>query len=101
MLFFFKTRDYKSLNYFLVGFISNIILFLIFLIITKTPFLNFLYQYILFPLTIGEGRISSSETAYVSFANQLNFKRILGDFKFIHILFIPLILLSLNCLRKK
>ena len=99
--FFFKTRDYKSLNYFLVGFISNIILFLIFLIITKTPFLNFLYQYILFPLTIGEGRISSSETAYVSFANQLNFKRILGDFKFIHILFIPLILLSLNCLRKK
>ena len=35
-------------------------------------------------MTIGEGRISSSETAYVSLANQINFKRLFGDFKFIH-----------------
>ena len=60
-----------------------------------------MYQYILFPLTIGEGRLSSSETAYVSFLDQINIKRLIGDFKFIHIFFIPLIIISVLHLKKK
>ena len=79
---------------------GSLLLFLIFLYITKTPITNFFYQYILFPLTIGEGRITSAETAYVIFSDQINFKRLIGDFKFIHILFIPLIILSFKNLKR-
>ena len=74
LFYFFKTKDNKNLYFFLIGCGVSIFLFLIFLFITNTPFLNFIYQYILFPLTIGEGRIVSSETAYVSLIDQINFK---------------------------
>ena len=76
-------------------------MFIIFLLFTNTPFTNFLYQYILFPLTIGEGRISNSEMAYVSLVDQINFKRLLGDFKLIHIFLITLIYLTLKSFRSK
>ena len=39
-------------------------LFCFFFILQNTPFINFIYQYILFPLTIGEGRISSDNANY-------------------------------------
>jgi len=58
-----------------------------------------LYQYILFPLTIGEGRITSKEIAYISLIDQFNFKRLIGEFKFIHIFFFPLILLALKNIK--
>ena len=67
----------------------------------KIPFNNFIYQYILFPLTIGEGRLNSDELAYVGLLDQLNFKRIFGDFKFIHFFLLPLIYLTIkNSLKK-
>ena len=63
--YFFTSKDYKNFKFFIFGCLGSLILFLVFLYFTKTPFTNFIYQYILFPLTIGEGRISSSEAAYV------------------------------------
>ena len=99
--YFFFSKDYENLKFFLIGCISSILLFIVFLFFTKTPFINFLYQYILFPLTIGEGRISSSEGAYVSLIDQLNFKRLIGDFKFIHFFLLPLIYLTFKSLKNK
>ncbi len=93
-------RDFKSFKIFLVGCFSSLILFIFFLFITKTPIINFIYQYILFPLTIGEGRLSSSESAYISLADQLNFKRIFSDFKFIHFFLLPLIFMSFKYFKK-
>ena len=98
--YFFESKDTKNLKFFFLGSVGSLLLFLIFLYITKTPITNFFYQYILFPLTIGEGRITSAETAYVIFSDQINFKRLIGDFKFIHILFIPLIILSFKNLKR-
>jgi len=94
--YFYKSKDFLNLKFFFAGSIISIILFLFFLYITKTPIINFIYQYILFPLTIGEGRISSNELAYIGLSDQLNFKRIFGEFKFIHVFFIPLIFLSIK-----
>ena len=101
LFYFFKNKDNKNLYFFLIGCVVSIFLFLTFLFVTNTPFLNFIYQYVLFPLTIGEGRIASSETAYVSLIDQINFKRLVGDFKFIHIIFIPLLLVVLKNFQKK
>ena len=98
--YFLKERDFKNFKFFLYGSITSNLLFFFFLFLSKTPIMNFIYQYILFPITIGEGRISSEETAYIGLLDQLNLKRIFGEFKFIHFFLIPLIFLSLKNLKK-
>ena len=59
-----------------------------------------IYQYILFPLTIGESRIASKEVAYIGLLDQLNLKRLFGEFKFIHIFLFPLIILSVKKIKE-
>ena len=98
--YFFKEKDLINLKFFLYGSVTSTLLFFFFLLLTKTPILNFIYQYILFPISIGEGRISSEETAYIGLLDQINLKRIFGEFKFIHFFLIPLIFLSLKNFRK-
>ena len=44
--------------------------------------------------------MSSDSSAYVRLVEQLNFKRIFGEFKFIHIFLLPLILISLKNMSK-
>ena len=99
--YFLKEEDFESFKFFLYGIFSSTLLFFFFLLFTKTPIINFLYQYILFPLTIGEGRISSKEIAYISLLDQLNFKRLFGEFKFIHFLLLPLIFISIKNFKKE
>ena len=99
--FFIKSKKIKNFQFFLIGILSSLFLFIIFLFLTKTPLKNLIYQYFLFPLTIGEGRWASDATAYTRLSDQLNFKRIIGDFKFIHIFYFPLILLTINLFFKK
>ena len=108
ILFFFliryyvKYKNFTNMKFFVTGCVSSCFLFLLFLYFTKTPLINFIYQYILFPLTIGEGRITSNELAYIGLIDQLNFRRIFGEFKFIHIFLFPLIFISIiNVKRNK
>ena len=100
IFYFYKEKNLQNLKFFLLGSTSSIILFLFFLFITKTPIIDFIYQYLLFPLTIGEGRITSKDVAYISLVDQINFKRLIGEFKFIHIFFIPLIFLTFKYVKK-
>jgi hypothetical protein len=97
---FLKYKKFYNIKFFIYGSISSFLLFFLFLYFTQTPIINFIYQYILFPLTIGEGRISSNELAYIGLADQLNFKRLFGEFKFIHIFLLPLIVLMIKNLKK-
>ena len=96
---FLGEKKFENLKFFLIGGISSISLFFLFLVLTETPIINFIYQYILFPLTIGEGRITSKEIAYISLIDQFNLNRLFGEFKFIHIFFFPLILLALKNIK--
>ena len=100
MHYFFKYKNFTNLKFFILGSITSLLLFLLFLYLTNTPIINFIYQYVLFPLTIGEGRISSNEMAYIGLIDQLNFKRLFGEFKFIHILLFPLIFISIKNIKK-
>ena len=100
IIYFSKNNNFVNLKFFLFGSISSILLFAIFLFVTQTPLINFIYQYILFPITIGEGRITSEEIAYISLADQLNFGRLIAEFKFIHIFLFPLILLAIKTFKK-
>jgi len=98
--YFLTVKNLINIKFFLYGCLFCIVIFSIFLILTNTPIMNFIYQYILFPLTIGEGRITSSDMAYVSLVDQLNFKRIFGDFKFIHFFLVPLIIITIKNFKK-
>ena len=99
--YFLKFKKLESLKFFLLGSVISILFFLLFLFLTKTPLKNLFYEYFLFPITIGEGRLASDASAYVRFSDQLNFKRIFGDFKFIHIFLFPLLYLFIISIIKK
>ena len=98
--YFLKEGELNNLKSFLYGSFTSSLLFFIFLLLTETPILNFVYQYILFPISIGEARISSEETAYISLLDQINLKRLFGEFKFIHFFLLPLTFLTLKYFRQ-
>jgi len=100
LFYFIKEKDLSNIKFFVLGCFLSVILFSIFIYITNTPISNFIYQYILFPLTIGEGRLTSQEIAYIGLIDQLNFKRLIGEFKFIHIFLFPLIFISIKNIGK-
>ena len=99
--YFIKNRQLENFKFLLFGSLLSFFLFIVFLFLTKTPFKNLLYQYFLFPLTIGEGRWASDATAYVKLSDQFNLKKIFGEFKFIHIFYFPLLLITINLYFKK
>ena len=100
IFYFLKEKKTNNLKYFIFGNFFCILFLFFYLIATKTPLENFLYQYIFFPLTVGAGRLGSSETAYLGLIDQLNIKRIFGEFKFIHIFLIPLAILTIKNFKK-
>ena len=57
---------------------------MLFFVYFEIPVLKFIQQYILFPISMGEYRLSNPDYAYSLEAN-LTFRRIVGHFKFIHI----------------
>ena len=99
--YFIANRQFKNLKFFFFGSLASFTFFIFFILLTKTPLENLLYQYFLFPLSIGESRWSSEATAYVKLSDQFNFKRLFGDFKFIHIFYFPLLLTTINLYFKK
>ena len=55
----------------------------------------------MFPLSLGGERILSEPGAYVSLKDQLTFKRLIFDFKYINIFLFPLIFFSIRLFYKK
>tara|TARA_B100001564_G_scaffold239957_1_gene203036 strand:+ start:380 stop:1945 length:1566 start_codon:yes stop_codon:yes gene_type:complete len=104
LIFIFYLIVFKK-EYFLIesityGSLLSILFLIIYLFLTDTSFKDLIYQYFLFPISIGDGRMASEVDAYVKLSDQLNFKRIFGDFKFIHVFLIPLIIFSIKDLKK-
>ena len=98
--FFINEKNLKILKTFLLSGIVSFIFIIFYLLASKTPLENFLYQYFLFPLSIGGERLASEPGAYVSLLNQLNFNRFFGDFKFLHIFYLPLIFITIRLFYK-
>ena len=96
-----KEKNYLIFRQLLIGLGIVIIFLILYLLITNTSAKDLFYQYFLFPITIAESRVSGDVGAYVKLIDQLNFKRIFGDFKFIHIFLIPLIYFQLLKLKSK
>ena len=82
--------------YFLMGAVFSLLLFFIYLFYVGIDLKDFIIQIILFPLSIGEGRVLGYEKAYESakLLNKLTLRGTFGHFKFIF-LFILANLISL------
>jgi len=99
--YFISSKNFENFKFFVFGCLFSLSIFFIFLIISKTPIRDFIYQHILFPLTIGSARVLDHPSAYTSLADQLNFKRLIGDFKFIHIFFGLILFVTLKNILSK
>lgn len=97
---FFKEK--KLFFFFFIGSFFSLLLLIILLIYTKIPFLDFLYQHILFPLSIGSSRFLNQTGAFSTVSN-ITFDKIFFDFKFIYFFWIAIFLITLNdmLLKKK
>ena len=91
----FFEKNIKIIKYLFYGVLICLLIFTSYIFISKIEFKDLVYQYFLFPITIVDGRISGDMNAYLTLKNQLNFKRIFGDFKFLHLFLIPLILIQI------
>ena len=91
-LFFIKSKKDNNFLFFIWGGLTGGLFFLSIFIINKIPIQDFLIQYIYYPLTIGESRISSLD---------LSVENIFFRFKFIYISLIPLAIASFFLIKKK
>ncbi len=87
-IFFFQKENLKYLYSFFKGGLFVLFLLILFFAITNIPLVNFLQQYILFPLFIGESRVLGDEMAHLTLTDRFTFRNVIGHFKFINILLI-------------
>ena len=66
LVYFFNNFKIKNLSYFLLGCFFVIFSFSIYLYVFKIPIINIIQQYFLFPLSIGEYRVSGNDMAHIS-----------------------------------
>ena len=95
-IFFLRKENRIFLNYFFGGLFSIFFAFIIFLLIVEIPIENFIQQYFLFPLTMGDYRISGDEMAHISLSGRFTFRNVIGHFKFINILILILLIITIH-----
>jgi len=99
-IFFFKKERYFLFS-FILGCLLSFFIFLLFLYLIDFQIINFFYQNFLFPLTIGQERISGVEGAFVKLPDKIKFSNLFLDFKFIHIFVIlNIYVFYLNYIKK-
>ena len=89
--FFTKNINNKNLLYLFLGVIFSFLLISSIFLINQIPIKNFLIQYIYYPFSIGEQRISKLN---------LDFKNLVSQFKFIYFALIPLAITTFLLFRK-
>jgi hypothetical protein len=103
IVFIYSLKNFKNkcLLSFLYGCLFSLIFLISYFLIFKIPIINFIEQYILFPISIGSSRIADGEGAFVTLHEKLTFRGIIGHFKFIHLAIIVLIISFLSKKNKK
>ena len=93
-IFFFRKENRGFFKYFMGGVLSIFFVLIIFFLIFKIPIENFIQQYFLFPLTMADYRISGDEMAHISLSGRFTFRNVIGHFKFINILLLILLIIT-------
>ena len=101
-IIYFINFEKIHLRYFLFGSFLSFLIVLFYFLITKVSIDDFYTQLILFPLTVGQGRIVSEESAFeaAKLINKFTLRGIFGHFKFIHLFLLSNILLIIIYTQK-
>ncbi len=100
--YYFLKFNNKPIFHFSIGILISITIMLIYFVTVKVDIKSFITQIILFPLSIGESRITGDLSSYAS-ANlfkKLTFRGTVGHFKFINIILIANIITILISIRR-
>jgi len=87
-----KSFTKNNLLYLFLGFLFPIVIISILFFINQIPIINFLNQYIYYPMNIGDERISTLN---------IGIKNLIGQFKLIYISIIPLIAILFVLIKKR
>ncbi|MFL2883385.1 MAG: hypothetical protein ACJZ69_03800 [Pelagibacteraceae bacterium] len=101
-IIYFLKFDFKdNLKFFFYGVLISLIFFISYFLILEIPLSNFTEQYILFPISLGSNRMLGGEGAFVSLSEKITFRGLIGHFKFIHLLILPLIYFLYSLIKAK
>lgn len=102
LLYFFFIKK-KFIIFFLIGLLVSLLILIIYFLIIKVNVNDFIVQLFLFPLTIGEGRLTGGTDAFESakLLNKLTIRGTLGHFKFINIFVITNLILIILYIKNK
>jgi hypothetical protein len=87
-LFFKKFLNFLS---FAIGALTSFFLITIFFYFNRVELEDFIYQYILFPITIGESRIKGDPGAFTKLTDNFSFNNLINQLKFIHLFIVSLL----------
>jgi len=101
IIYYFKFNNY-FLKFFIIGSFISLTALVLYFIILKISFSDFLNQLIFFPLTVGEGRILNEADAFVGakLVNKFTFRGVISHFKFLNIFIIMIIISIIFHIRK-
>ena len=102
LIIYFLFMEKYFLKYFVFGTLFSLGTLLLYLFIVNTNLKDVIEQLILFPLSIGEGRIMSEDNAFESakLLNKLTIRGTLGHFKFINFFILANLIVTYLYLRK-
>lgn len=93
----------KKLNflYFVTGTLISLFFIIFFFYLNNVGLEDFIYQYILFPLTIGSSRIYGESGAFIRLSDKFDFNNLVNQLKFLHLFIICLLgIFYLNYYKK-
>ena len=90
--FYLKKQNFKLILSFILGGFAILLLFILILFINKIKLENFILQYILYPINLGNTRIANLN---------LGFANTIAQFKFIFLSLVPFIIVFFTILKKK
>jgi len=94
IFYFIINFNIKNIFYFIFGGIFILFFLILLLIIFEIPFIKFIQQYLLFPITIGENRVVGNEMAHISLSGRFTVRNVIGHFKFINFFLVLIIFLT-------
>ena len=101
VIYFTFNYSFEKIISFILGSVFILSIITLFFIYFEIPLIKFIQQYILFPISMGEYRLSNPDYTF-SLGSNLTFRRVLGHFKFIHIfLFFIISCLIIIFIKKK
>ena len=75
LVYFVFNYNYSNIISFLLGSLSILVIIISFFVYFEIPLIKFVQQYILFPISVGEYRVSNSDYTFSLGAN-LTFRRL-------------------------